>query len=302
MSDSLPPLRELSVVHETVYRYDRPVERSTHVFRLRPVHDQNQRVMEYDLTVSVAGRRTDFEDLYDNHATHYAVESPYTELRIVSRSRTRLAAPAALAPPPYGRSILPLVWPPSERVVLAPYLEQPEMPRPQLRELADYATSFAERNDYDLLDTLLDMTTSIHRDFEYVPGSTSVETTPYETFMAKRGVCQDYAHLFMYLTRLLDVPSRYRVGYIYAGGNYEHKEQSEASHGWVECYLPWLGWRGFDPTNGRVTGTDHVRVACGRTVREATPTSGTILAGGGGETLAVSVRVEDVAAAPVTTQ
>ena len=89
------------------------------------------------------------------------------------------------------------------------------------------------------------------------------------------------------------------MGYIYTGGSDENKQQSEASHGWVECYLPWLGWRGFDPTNGCVTGTDHVRVACARTVHEPTPTSGEIRAGGGGETLAVSVRVDEVTAAPL---
>lgn len=293
--------REIHVTHETTYRYAAPVEQSTHVLRLRPLHDQIQRVQAFDLDISVPGRQTDFEDLYDNAATHYAIDTPYTELRIVSTSRVRLVNPPPLAPPPYGRSILPLVWPPSERVVLAPYLEQPEMPRPQLRELADYATSFAERSDYDLLDTLLDMTQVLHRDFEYLPGSTNVDTTPYETFMAKRGVCQDFAHLFMYLARFLDVPSRYRVGYIYTGGDYENKEQSEASHGWIECYLPWLGWRGFDPTNGCITGTDHVRVACARSVMEATPTSGTIQAGGGGETLDVSVRVEDVTPASAAT-
>lgn len=291
--------RELSVVHETVYRYEQPVERSAHVLRLRPVDDAIQHVHAHTLAISVAGRRTDFEDLYDNHATHYAIETPYTELRIVSRSRTRLAPPPPLAPPPYGRSLIPLVWPPSERVVLAPYLEQPAVPPPQLRELADYATSFAELSGYDLVDTLLAMTETLHRDFEYLPGSTSVETAPYETFVARRGVCQDFAHLFMYLTRFLDVPSRYRVGYIYTGGDYENKQQSEASHGWVECYLPWHGWRGFDPTNGCITGTDHVRVACARTVHEPTPTTGQILGGGGDETLAVSVRVDDVTAAPL---
>lgn len=87
----------------------------------------------------------------------------------------------------------------------------------------------------------------------------------------------------------------YRVGYIYTGANYENKVQSEASHAWVELYLPWNGWRGFDPTNGCMAGTDHVRVACGRNYRDATPTTGTIYKGQGGvETLDVEVRVEDV--------
>ena len=57
------------------------------------------------------------------------------------------------------------------------------------------------------------------------------------------------------------------------------------------CYLPQVGWKGFDPTNGILTQTEHVRVAVGRNYLDATPTSGTIFVGGGGETLSVDVRV-----------
>ena len=71
-----------------------------------------------------------------------------------------------------------------------------------------------------------------------------------------------------------------------------NERQSEASHAWVQLYLPQVGWKGFDPTNGILTQTDHVRVAHGRTYVDATPTSGTIFVGGGGETLDVHVRCE----------
>jgi transglutaminase-like putative cysteine protease len=66
---------------------------------------------------------------------------------------------------------------------------------------------------------------------------------------------------------------------------------ADASHAWVEVYLPEVGWKGFDPTNGVLTQTEHVRVAVGRNYRDATPTSGVIYVGGGGETLSVAVRV-----------
>jgi transglutaminase-like putative cysteine protease len=94
------------------------------------------------------------------------------------------------------------------------------------------------------------------------------------------------------MARLMNIPARYRVGYIYTGGNYENKIWSEASHAWVELYLPQSGWVGFDPTNGTVVGLDHVRVACGRHYLDATPTSGTLFKGGGVETLGVSVKIE----------
>jgi transglutaminase-like putative cysteine protease len=92
---------------------------------------------------------------------------------------------------------------------------------------------------------------------------------------------------------LLGVPSRYVCGYIYTGPKHENRAQSEASHAWAQVYLPQVGWKGFDPTNGKLTQTDHVRVAVGRNRLDATPTSGTIYVGNvTGETLSVAVRCE----------
>ena len=107
-------------------------------------------------------------------------------------------------------------------------------------------------------------------------------------------MCQDFANLMICLARLLHIPARYRMGYIYTGANYENQIQSDASHAWVELYLPQVGWHGLDPTNGIQVGLDHVRVACGRNYRDATPTSGTIYKGGGMETLEIRVQVQDL--------
>ena len=60
----------------------------------------------------------------------------------------------------------------------------------------------------------------------------------------------------------------------------------------MQLYLPQVGWKGFDPTNGKLTQTDHIRVAVGRNFVDATPTSGTIFVGGGTETMSVEVTVE----------
>ena len=83
-------------------------------------------------------------------------------------------------------------------------------------------------------------------------------------------------------------------GLLYTGGDYENKLQSDASHAWVELYLPNIGWLGFDPTNNIIVNQDHIRVACGRNYLDATPTSGTIYKGGYGETLYVDVKVTEV--------
>lgn len=296
MSSSIADARTLSVVHETVYRYARPVERSRHLLRLRPVHDNQQQVVEFDLNISAPGEQWGLQDLFGNEATYYQVSQPYAELRIVSRSVVRVSQPPPLEPPhAVGRPVLPPVWSQPEQRMMLPYLDHPDLPDDQIRELYEYALSFAERSDYDILATLLAMNATIHRDFAYMPQATTIQTTPYDVLHGRRGVCQDFANLLISLSRLVGIPARYRVGYIFTGVDYANKEQSEASHAWVECYLPWLGWRGFDPTNGVTTGLDHVRVACGRSYHGATPTSGSYH-GGGGETLEVTVRVDDVTA------
>lgn len=289
-----PGTRVLSVVHETIYRYDRPVERSSHLFRLRPVHDRMQQVLDHELVLGTTGIRYDYEDVFGNATTKKEIETPYRELVVLSRSLVRVHPPSVHDLfSPERRLTLPLVWMPWQRQMMLPYLLPPELPETQLAELYEYALTFVERQDHDVGRTLLDLNRTIYRDFRYVSGSTTLATTPFDVYAKREGVCQDFANLFICLARLLSIPARYRVGYIYTGASYENKAQGEASHAWAELYLPWRGWVGFDPTNGCLAGLDHVRVACGRNYRDATPTSGTIYKGGGFETLAVDVQVTE---------
>jgi transglutaminase-like putative cysteine protease len=152
--------------------------------------------------------------------------------------------------------------------------------------------SFAQRNDYELLDILLDLNATIFTDYQYRQGSTSVTTSPFDVYVNRRGVCQDFANLFICVARLLGVPARYVCGYLFTGEKAPNSRMADASHAWVQVYLPEVGWKGFDPTNGVLTQTEHVRVAAGRNYIDATPTSGTLYAGGGGETLSVEVSLQ----------
>jgi len=289
------PVLTLSTLHRTSYRYARPVERSTHLLRLFPAHDRLQRLIESEVSISVEGRCHDFDDVFGNRARQVVLETPYTELDIVARSRVE-----ALDTDPLGfdlrhvRSAVPLVWMPWQRNMLQPYLVPPELPESELLELLDYAMRFVERNDANVLDTLLDLNDAIHREYSYVPGETTFATTAFEVYATRRGVCQDFTNLFICLARLIGVPARYVCGYVLTQPKDSIRSQTDASHAWVQLYLPEVGWRGLDPTNGVVTSTHHVRLAVGRNFLDATPTSGTLYVGGAGETLEVAVQVEAV--------
>jgi transglutaminase-like putative cysteine protease len=288
------PSRILRISHTTRYDYERPVDRSSHRLLLRPVQDRNQTLIDYSLNLYPYVDTIEYEDVFGNAAIGVEIDAQYRQLEIVTHATVRVqAVPSLEHRTVHGRHEIPLVWMPWQRQMLSAYLLPPELPETQLNELSAFAMGFVERNDYDLVGTLLDLNETLYRDFEYVFASTTNETTAFDVFESRRGVCQDFANLMICLARLLHVPARYRMGYIYTGADYKNKIQSDASHAWVELYLPRVGWHGFDPTNGIQVGADHVRVACGRSYRDATPTSGTIYRGGGTETLTISVEVEE---------
>lgn len=293
--------RLLRVVHDTRYEYEQPVERSSHRLLLRPLSDRTQQVLDHRLVVEPDVPRIAYEDVFGNAALGLEIDEPFDRLSIRSEATILVSAAPSLESRAGRQPLsLPMSWMPWQRQMLSAYLLPPELPESQLRELTSFATALSERNDRDLVATLLDLNRTLFRDFEYVSGSTTHATTPFEVYESRRGVCQDFANLMICLARLLQVPARYRMGYVHTGADYVNTAQSDASHAWVETYVPQVGWQGLDPTNGVQIGLDHVRVACGRNYRDATPTSGTIYRGGGTETLAIDVRVErlDASALP----
>ncbi len=187
----------------------------------------------------------------------------------------------------------PLVWMPWEQKMLQPYLTPPELPETQLMELYDYAMSFVERNRRDLMETLFDINLTLFRQYQYVPDSTSLETTPVPDLHQQEGRLSGLRQRLHHPGASLGIPARYVCGYLYTGNTGESRARSDASHAWLQLYIPDVGWKAFDPTNGVLPRTDHVRVAYGRHYRDTAPTAGTLYTGAN-ETLHIDVEVKDI--------
>ncbi len=78
-------------------------------------------------------------------------------------------------------------------------------------------------------------------------------------------------------------------------GKNKDRSAADATHAWVEAYLPSLGWVGFDPTNNIVAAERHIRVAVGRDYADVPPTRGTFKGGAESE-LGVAVSLEPTSA------
>ena len=98
----------------------------------------------------------------------------------------------------------------------------------------------------DPLHSLTRLSVSIHDAFEYDPGSTTAESPIEDILETGHGVCQDYAHVMISIARGWGVPTRYVSGYLYVGEDSSVGQQQgdahNATHAWIECLLPGLGW------------------------------------------------------------
>jgi transglutaminase-like putative cysteine protease len=70
-------------------------------------------------------------------------------------------------------------------------------------------------------------------------------------------------------------------------------EAGDATHAWVEVYVPDHGWVGLDPTHDQRVGEGHVRTAVGRDYADVPPTRG-VYRGNTQGTIDVSVRVTEL--------
>ncbi len=75
------------------------------------------------------------------------------------------------------------------------------------------------------------------------------------------------------------------------GARTSTRSGEDATHAWVEAYLPSMGWIGLDPTNDILASERHIRAAVGRDYADVPPTRGTFKGHAESE-LAISVMVE----------
>jgi transglutaminase-like putative cysteine protease len=133
----------------------------------------------------------------------------------------------------------------------------------------------------------------MHREFSYRPGTTNIGTSAIEAFEARRGVCQDFAHIMIACLRSRGLAARYVSGYLRTippPGVDSSWLGADASHAWVSVFCPPLGWVDLDPTNDLRVCTDHIVIAWGRDFGDVSPLRGVIV-GGGKHRLSVRVSV-----------
>ncbi len=144
------------------------------------------------------------------------------------------------------------------------------------RIVDEWARRFVRaKGSTETLPMLVDMTSTIKREFTYLARHRKGTQTPIETLKLRQGTCRDFAVLMIEAARALGLASRFVSGYLYDPDRTDRHIGGGNTHAWVRIFLPGSGWIEFDPTNGIIGNRGLIRVGVTRDPYQAVPISGT---------------------------
>jgi transglutaminase-like putative cysteine protease len=278
-----------SIRHITKFEHSVPVSESIMEIRQRPRTEGLQRCLHFSLQIVPRARLYEYTDYLGNTIHHFDVPGRHTELTVTGQATVETEEPPA---PPFGLDASAWNELDSIRATGEHYelLAPSRFARPTAALLA-FQREIGFTRWGDPLSLLRELNSKMYYGFTYMPDSTKVDSPVDHALALRAGVCQDFAHVMIALVRLVGIPCRYVSGYLCRkAGVEDHRSPDGASHAWIEAFLPGLGWVGFDPTNNRLAGERHIRVAIGRDYADVPPTRG-VFKGAAESKLSVGVRI-----------
>ncbi|TMM50407.1 transglutaminase family protein [Qipengyuania marisflavi] len=263
----------LSIRHTTRYNFGSPVMHALQRLRLTPKATHGQEIIEWAMEYENAEPEISYEDQHHNTVTLVAVAEGAETVTVTCHGVVDTSDKSGVIGHHSGH--LPL-W---------SFIGQTDhtRPGPQMEELARQVKA-VEGSRIDMLHAL---SSAVSDKVTYRTGTTDWQTTAEQAIGVGSGVCQDHAHIFIGVARMLGIPARYVSGYLMMNDRIDQ----EASHAWAEAHIDGLGWVGFDVSNGICPDERYVRVATGRDYRDAAPVTG-ISFGPASTKLEVAVAVE----------
>ncbi len=274
------------IKHLTKYTYSDNVIDAANLVRLHPINDDYQKVLSHTIAVTNNAYIQTFKDFYDNTFGTFMITEPHKELLIESEVEVvtfdKIFPDDSLA--------IDKQWD-----ALKPIQKQIDF-----IDFTLYNKAFGHTQDVlNLIESIdiinnspsqvvLQLCEYVYKNFKYIQGITTVNSTLDEVWSLRAGVCQDFTNILLQLVRLIGIPARYVSGYICPSEAITRGEG--ATHAWIEAYIPFYGWFGVDPTNNAIANEHHVRLAVGRNYDDCSPVKG-VFKGNVEESLFVKVEV-----------
>lgn len=287
------------VVHRTTYEYSAPMSDGYSLAYLLPRDTSNQTVERVDVTVDPPpdelARRT---DLFGNRVVQLGIHHQHEALTVTAESDVTVG-PAQVhgSGPPWERVVDAVTRVRGDEALdVRPFaggvrMVTEDSDRDDVREIAE-AAFLPER---PVIDAARALCHDIYTTFDYDRTFTEVSTPLTTVLKARRGVCQDFAHVAISALRHLGLAARYVSGYLASVPQRGSPQPvgADASHAWCSLWVPDAGWVDFDPTNDRLPADRHITVAWGRDYGDVAPIRGIVIGPQASQTLVVAVDVTE---------
>ncbi len=262
-------MEELKFTYHMRISYSQPASICHFTIKCIPKETARQTCLACQIHMDPSAAYTYGEDAFHNQKIIGAVREPHSHFLLDVEGSVRI------------RQILYEEAADPDQVAIYKYPTALTWPGAELQrvrsELFENGILTEGLTDYDKALALMHW---LYKEMQYVPGSTTYATTTEEAYSAKHGVCQDYAHVFVTLCRLMKIPARYVTGMMLGEGE---------SHAWAE-FLWRNAWIGLDPTNDLLIDENYIKLSDGRDAHDCQINLG-IIRGGGTQSQEVAVTV-----------
>ncbi len=283
----------LKITHETELNYTDPIVESVVEVRMFPRQESQQHRLSFELKLAPFSTVNSYFDWLGNTVHTFTVNQLHQKIQIFASSVVETERMTTMP------ESLPDTWPLFDHgdYRMWDYLQfsGPVVDSPALAKICD---ELGVRPGLRIGEIGQRMIRLINMQFEYEQGVTTSASLVTEVLEHRKGVCQDFTHLFIALARHLKIPARYVSGLLHPDdSDLERFRGYTQTHAWAELYFPSHGWIGFDPTNSCIAGENFVKVGIGRDYRDVPPNKG-LYRGTAKESITVNVRSDVLQSIP----
>ncbi|WP_374975861.1 transglutaminase N-terminal domain-containing protein [Microbacterium trichothecenolyticum] len=261
-------MKRLRIEHQTGFSYQGDVTASYNEARMLPGSTDSQFVLNASLDIEPSTSVNQYVDYFGTRVAAFDVLSPHSSLTITARSLVEVR--------PRPLEHVDVTWEglareASRSLETVEQMSQTRRTVPH-EEVVELARSIAAQHDHPGRAAHA-IAVAIGDAVEYMHGITGVHSTAAEAWEARKGVCQDMAHIALGALREVGIPARYVSGYLHPRPSAEvGVAVTGESHAWIEWFAG--EWQGFDPTNNIEIGDRHVLVGRGRDYGDVPPLRG----------------------------
>ena len=271
---------KVAVRHQMLYEYDRLVNLSPHVFRLRPAPHCRTPILSYSLKIVPENKFINWQqDPFGNILARVVFPEKTTKLSFEVEVIAEMIVinPFDFFVESYAEHF-PFNYTHHLKKELAPYFEITE----ESSLLEDWVKKIDLSKKVPINDFLVSLNQEIWKYVNYTvrfePGVQTCE----ETLSLKSGSCRDSAWLLVQLLRRLGLAARFVSGYLIQlkadqkalDGPSGPEADFTDLHAWAEVYIPGAGWIGLDATSGLFAGEGHIPLCCTPDPISAAPVTG----------------------------